>query len=90
MRSEGYWNVNGHWRYKPTQSEQQMLELNPLIELLMNVDAEQMTLGGMVMMMMLNLKKLMQKYMNKKERRAYYGFRTSSSSIPLVIHWDGL
>jgi hypothetical protein len=30
MRTEGYWNVNGHWRYKPTQSEQQLAKVEPI------------------------------------------------------------
>ena len=30
MRTEGYWNVNGHWRYKPTQSEHQLARVEPI------------------------------------------------------------
>tara|TARA_R100001480_G_scaffold33390_1_gene45005 strand:+ start:248 stop:481 length:234 start_codon:yes stop_codon:yes gene_type:complete len=30
MRTEGYWNANGHWRYKPTQSEQQITKVEPI------------------------------------------------------------
>lgn len=30
MRTEGYWNVNGHWRYKPTQSENQLSRVEPI------------------------------------------------------------
>lgn len=30
MRTEGYWNANGQWRYKPTQSEQQIARVEPI------------------------------------------------------------
>ena len=30
MQAEGYWNVNGHWRYKPTQSEHQLARVEPI------------------------------------------------------------
>ncbi len=30
MRTEGYWNVNGHWRYKTTQSEHQLARVEPI------------------------------------------------------------
>lgn len=30
MRTEGYWNANGQWRYKLTQSEQQISRVEPI------------------------------------------------------------
>ena len=30
MRTEGYWNANGQWRYKPTQSEEQIAKVEPV------------------------------------------------------------
>lgn len=30
MRTEGYWNANGHWRYKATQSENQLARVEPI------------------------------------------------------------
>ena len=48
----------------------------------MTADAEQMMLGGMATMKKPSYMNWNVNYMNRIKRRAYYGFRTSSSSIP--------
>ena len=30
MQVKGYWNANGQWRYKPTQSEEQIAKVEPV------------------------------------------------------------